>query len=213
MDASDAMPPTITGRPDKHHLAIEGAEPWVERFAGLVRDGGDVLDLACGNGRHGRLFLGAARSVVFVDRDTEGVIDLMADARAEVMEVDLEIGKPWPLPDRRFAAVIVVNYLYRPLFPWLIQALEDGGVLLYDTFARGNERHGRPRNPEHLLRAGELLDVARGALHVVAFEQGIVERAGCPGIKQRLCAIRHPRVRDADGEPEPVPVTPGDRAP
>lgn len=207
------MATTVSGRPDKHHLAIAGAEPWVERFAALVRAGGDVLDLACGNGRHGRLFLSDVRSVVFLDRDTEGVIDLMADPRAEVMEVDLEAGKPWPLPDRRFAAVVVVNYLYRPLFPWLIQALEDGGVLLYDTFARGNERHGRPRNPDHLLRAGELLDVARGALHVVAFEQGIVEKAGCPGIKQRLCAIRNPRLRDDDGEPEPVPVAPPDGDP
>ena len=203
------METTPSGRPDKHHLLIEGAEPWVERFAPLVREGGDVLDLACGNGRHGRRFLGARRSVVFVDRDTEGVTDLAGDPRAEVLEFDLELGRAWPLPERRFAAVIVVNYLYRPLFPWLIQALEDGGVLLYDTFARGNERHGRPRNPDHLLRAGELLDMARGALHVVAFEQGSVEKAGCPGVKQRLCALRNPPRRADDGEPEPVPVAPG----
>lgn len=206
---SVAMETTSSGRPNKHHLQIAGVEPWVARFAPLVRAGGDVLDLACGNGRHGRLFLSDERSVVFLDRDTEGVVDLMADPRAEVMEVDLEAGRPWPLPERRFAAVVAVNYLYRPLFPWLIQALEDGGVLIYDTFARGNERHGRPRNPDHLLRAGELLDMARGALHVVAFEQGVVQEARCPGVKQRLCAIRHPAARPADGEPEPLPVAPG----
>lgn len=193
---------------EKHHLGIRGAEPWVERFAPLVRAGGDVLDLACGNGRHGRLFLGPGRLVVFVDRDTEGVTDLAGDPRAEVLEHDLEIGRPWPLPDRRFAAVIVVNYLFRPLFPYLIQALEPDGVLLYDTFARGNERLGRPRNPDHLLRAGELLDMARGALHVVAFEQGTVERAGCPGVKQRLFAVRPAPSRRDDGEPHPVLVPP-----
>ncbi len=193
----------------QRHLRFKEAEPWVKRFAPLVRGDGSVLDLACGNGRHGRLFLDRGHSVTFLDRDTSAVVELVGHPRAEIVTFDLEQNEPWPLSDRRFAAVIVVNYLWRLLFPDLIQALATDGVLLYDTFARGNERFASPRNPEHLLRAGELLNMARGALTVIAYEHGRVDRAECPGVKQRICAVkaRSDPTRD-DGEPAPVSVEP-----
>lgn len=193
------------------HLRITAPEPWVARFAPLVRSGGDVLDVACGGGRHARLFLERGHAVTLIDRNVDAVLDVAGHPRAEVMEFDLEQGRKWPLPDRAFAAVVVVNYLHRPLFPYLIQSLADGGVLIYDTFARGNERFNRPRNPHHLLKAGELLDTVRGAVgvHVVAYEHGIAADGSCPGVKQRICAVisRTPSARP-DGEPEPRPLPP-----
>ena len=126
---------------------------WIERFAPLVRSGGAVLDLACGGGRHSRLFLDRGHPVTALDRDIAQAH--LADG-AEMIEADLENGSPWPLAGRRFAAVVVANYLWRPLFPQLLDSLDAGGVLLYETFALGNEAFGRPRNPDHLLERGEL---------------------------------------------------------
>lgn len=161
---------------------------WVARFAPLVRDGGAVLDLACGGGRHGRLFLGRGHPVTLIDRDTAAVADLAGVAEAEVIAADLE-DAPWPLPpDRRFAALVVTNYLHRPLFPALLGVLEPGGVLIYETFAVGNERFGRPASPDFLLRPGELLETVRGRLAVVAYEHGEVN-APRPAVVQRVCAV------------------------
>ncbi|HUT48591.1 MAG TPA: class I SAM-dependent methyltransferase [Alphaproteobacteria bacterium] len=167
---------------------------WITRFAGLIRPAGSVLDLAAGSGRHTRYFLGLGHRVVAVDRDVSRLADLAADAHrakitAEVIEADLETGAPLPLAGRRFDGVVVTNYLYRPLFAELRNALAPCGVLLYETFGIGNEVYGRPRNPDHLLRPGELLELARGQLEVVAYESGLVERNGSAVI-QRLCARR-----------------------
>lgn len=166
------------------HPQPDRPSPWVQRFAGLVPDGGAVLDVACGAGRHSRLFAGLGHPVVALDRDVAAMPDL---AGVERLQADLEDGSPWPLAGRRFAAVVVTNYLWRPLFPRLIDSLHDGGVLIYETFARGNERFGRPRNPDHLLRPGELLELAGGALSVVAYESGITAQ---PAVVQRLCAVK-----------------------
>ncbi|WP_217424110.1 bifunctional 2-polyprenyl-6-hydroxyphenol methylase/3-demethylubiquinol 3-O-methyltransferase UbiG [Magnetospirillum sp. UT-4] len=160
--------------------------PWITRFAPLVRAGGAVLDLACGGGRHTLLFLDRGHPVTALDRDPG-----QAPAAAERIAADLEDGSPWPLPGRRFAALVVTNYLWRPLFPHLLAALEEGGVLLYETFARGNEAFGRPRNPDHLLERGELLRLTAG-LTVVAFEDGILDDRA---VVQRLCAVRGEAVR------------------
>lgn len=168
------------------------ASPWVRRFAQLARAGGAVLDLACGQGRNGRHFLGLGHSVVFVDIDVGGVEDLQAHPGAEIIAADLEDGSPWPVEGRGFAAIVVVNYLHRPLFADILASLEPGGVLLYETFARGHERLARPRNPAHLLERGELLDVISGRLSVVAFEEGVIEDDPFAGIKQRLCAVNDP---------------------
>jgi SAM-dependent methyltransferase len=191
------------------HLRITEPSPWVRRFAPLIRDGGTVLDLACGGGRHARYFLALGYPVAMVDRDAGPVGDLAGQPGAEVIEADLEGDAPWPLAGRTFAAVVVVNYLHRPLLPRLIGSLEDGGVLVYETFARGNERFSRPRNPDHLLKSGELLEAVRGKLQVIAYEHGIDEHAPLPGVKQRLCAINAASSPDRDdGEPEPRPVPP-----
>lgn len=157
--------------------------PWVARFAPLVRSGGPVLDLACGGGRHSRLFLDRGHGVTAVDRD---IAQSRLAEGAQLLGADLEDGSPWPLPGRRFAGVVVTNYLWRPLFPHLVEALEPDGVLIYETFALGNEAYGRPRNPDHLLGRGELLRLA-GELTVVAFEDGVVDDRA---VVQRLCAVR-----------------------
>jgi len=165
------------------------ASAWVERFAPLVPPLGEVLDLACGKGRHSRFFLEMGRKVVAIDRDISAVADL--EDRAEIILADLEDGRPFPLAGRRFAGVVVANYLYRPLLPSLIDAVGPGGLLIYDTFARGNEQFGRPSNPDHLLRPGELLDAVRGELRVLAYEDLIVDEPW-PAAVQRICARREP---------------------
>jgi SAM-dependent methyltransferase len=175
------MPPDI-------HPHIDQPSPWVARFAALVPAGGRVLDLACGGGRHARLFLAAGRQVTCLDRDVAAVADL-AD-RAEIVAADLEDGRPWPWPGRLFDGVVVTNYLFRPLMPAIVAAVAPGGVLLYETFALGNERFGRPRNPDFLLRPGELLEAVTGRLQVVAYEAGLEDRHGGTRVVQRICAIR-----------------------
>lgn len=166
----------------------ERALPWVERFADLVPRG-PVLDVASGTGRHARLFLARGHPVVAVDRDLSGLADLAADPRLESLEADLETGAPWPLAGRRFAAVVVTDYLHRPLLDDLVAAVAPGGLLLYATFAVGHEAFGRPRSPDHLLRAGELLEVVREKLIVIAYED-VVEAVPRPAARQRICARR-----------------------
>lgn len=162
---------------------------WVLRWSRLIAPGGAVLDLACGNGRHARHFAARGHPVLALDRDRAALAALAGAARIEPLYADLEDGSPWPLETRHFAAVVVVNYLHRPLFARLAQALEEGGVLIYETFALGNERFGRPSNAQFLLRPAELLEAFGPSLSVVAFEQGCVTRPKAAVI-QRLCAIR-----------------------
>jgi len=171
------------------HLKITQPSPWVLRWAHLIKTQGSVLDLAAGSGRHGRLFLERGCQVTFVDRTVEPLQNLAAHQNAELIEADLEDASPWPLDARRFDAVVVVNYLHRNLFDRLIASLAPGGVLIYETFARGNEAYTRPRNPDHLLKSGELLDAVRGQLQIVAYEHGLVGNADITGVKQRLCAV------------------------
>jgi SAM-dependent methyltransferase len=162
--------------------------PWVARFAPLVTVGGQVLDLATGSGRHARLFLERGHRVVAVDADLTGIADLVGHARLEAIEADLEDGRDFPLAGRHFAGVVVTNYLYRPIMPELVAAVMPGGVFIYETFARGNERFGKPRNPDHLLQPAELLGVVRGKLRVLAYEDSIVHEPR-PAVIQRICAI------------------------
>lgn len=162
---------------------------WVERFAGLVRPKGAVLDLAAGAGRHSRLFLELGHPVTAIDRD---ISLLVPSTGLEIIACDLECGQPWPLEGRRFAGVVVTNYLYRPLWPHLLEALNEEGVLIYETFSQGHENYtyAKPRNPDHLLKDGELLESVRGRLSVIAFEQGIAMRDKGPAVVQRICAAR-----------------------
>lgn len=162
---------------------------WVARWAPLVPAGGAVLDLACGTGRHARFLAARGHPVLAVDRSADALAGLRPVPGVEVLEADLEAGRPWPLPGRRFAGVLVTNYLHRPLFQAIADAVDAGGVLIYETFMAGNERFGRPSNPEFLLNPGELLQGFGVLLDVVAFEQGRVDRPGS-AVVQRLCARR-----------------------
>ncbi|TVS12729.1 MAG: class I SAM-dependent methyltransferase [Gammaproteobacteria bacterium] len=161
--------------------------PWVQRWSASVLPQAPVLDLACGSGRHGRLFLDRGHPVTFVDKDISGVADL-AD-QAELIEVDLETGGPWPLGTRRFAAVVVTCYLHRPILEHIVAAVAPGGLLIYETFARGNEACGHPARPEYLLEEGELLEAVRGRLTVLGYEHGYDDEPK-PGVRQRIAAQR-----------------------
>jgi len=145
--------------------------PWVTRWARLLPPGGRVLDVACGSGRHVRWLAARGMVVTGVDRDAQALSPLRALGRMVV--ADIENG-PWPLPGETFDAVVVTNYLWRPLLPTLIAALAERGALIYETFALGNEAFGKPSNPAFLLRAGELLEHCAG-LHVLAYEDGLLE--------------------------------------
>ncbi|MEX0852570.1 MAG: hypothetical protein WD036_04705, partial [Bauldia sp.] len=142
---------------------------------------------------HVRWLLARGLAVTAVDRDVTGLADIADAPGLEIIEADLEAaptaGGGWPLGGRRFAAVIVANYLWRPLLPAIVAAVAEGGVLLYETFARGNAAFGRPANPDFLLAPGELLDAVRGSLHVVAYEHGVIDTPR-PAVVQRICAVR-----------------------
>jgi SAM-dependent methyltransferase len=153
------------------HASIDSPSPWIVRWSEAIPARGTVLDLACGAGRHVRYLAARGHRVTAVDRD-RAALERCADA-AERVEADLE-GAPWPLAGRRFDAVIITNYLWRPLIPHIVNSVAPGGLLLYETFARGNERFGKPSNPEFLLRAGELLSQVNH-LHVLAFEDGMAD--------------------------------------
>ena len=194
------------------HLRITEPSPWVRRFQSLIPregpSGGAVLDLAAGGGRHTRFFQGLGFPVTAVDRDTSALSDLEPGG-VEIIEADLEAGAGvfadgGALAGRAFAGVCVINYLHRPLMADITAALEPGGVLIYETFARGNEDFVRPRNPDHLLKSGELLDLVEGRLQVVAYEHGIIKAADIEGVKQRICAVKDLSSSERDdGEPEP----------
>ena len=161
--------------------------PWVARFAHLIPVGGEVLDLACGAGRHTRLLVRSGYRVEAVDRNAELLTGLAGEPGVTTRAADLE-GGPWPYFGRAFDGIVVTNYLWRPLLPHLFACLGEYGVLIYETFMRGQERYGRPSNPDFLLEPGELLTAFTG-LELVAFEQGLLRSRG-PALIQRLCAVR-----------------------
>ncbi|MEA1677323.1 class I SAM-dependent methyltransferase [Nitrospirillum sp. BR 11163] len=191
--------------PTPHHDPRGHASAWVARFAPLVARGGAVLDIACGGGRHARLFHGGGHPVTAVDIDTRGVADLVGQEGATILQADLEGEVPVDLGGP-YAGIVITNYLHRPLLPRLPGLLAPGGVLLYETFAQGNQRHGRPSSPAFLLRAGELLALAQDTgLQVVAFEQGEIALPRA-AVVQRLAAVRPLAAPDLDGDPEPRPL-------
>lgn len=177
------------------------ASPWVLRWAPLIRAGGRVLDVAAGHGRHTRALLADGYTVVAADLDIGGMADLEGVASAEIRGVDLETGA-WPFPAAAFDGIVVANYLHRPHFSHLVRSLAEGGVLIFETFGQGNERFGRPRNPDFLLAPGELLEAFAGPLKVVAYEHG-VETEPRPAVRQRIVA------RKGIG---PVDLQPGGKA-
>jgi SAM-dependent methyltransferase len=163
--------------------------PWLRRFLPLICARGRVLDLAAGAGRHTRLLREEGYRVLAADRDVAALRTRFgSDPDCAIVEIDLEDGSPWRLGDG-FDGIVVANYLHRPLLPALASALALGGALIYETFMTGNERFRRPSNPAFLLRPGELLEVFRERLTIVAFEQGIVD-VPRPGAIQRLAAVK-----------------------
>jgi SAM-dependent methyltransferase len=166
----------------------EPPSAWVERFAPLINSHGTVLDLACGGGRHTRYLLALGYRVVAVDIDVSGVTDLMGARDLEIIQADLE-SKAWPFAERLFDGIVVTNYLHRPHLSSLPDSLAPGGVLIFETFAKGNERYGRPRNPDFLLKPNELLEAFSSKLTILAYEHGF-EPDPRPAMRQRICAIR-----------------------
>ncbi|MFO1317853.1 MAG: class I SAM-dependent methyltransferase [Burkholderiales bacterium] len=174
---------------DRH--AAPAPSPWVARFAHLIPPGARVLDLAAGSGRHARFLAARGARVLAVDRDADALASIAGTPDIETRCCDLEAGA-WPLTGETFDAIVVVNYLHRPQFPHLRAMLAATGVLLYETFALGNEAYGRPANPEFLLCPDELLTLARlppAPLQVVAFEQGLVADGARSAVVQRIAAV------------------------
>jgi SAM-dependent methyltransferase len=167
---------------------MHGLDPpsdWIRRWTHLVPPGAPVLDVACGGGRHLRWFHDRGHPVTGIDRAPEA--RSAAREFGEAIDADLEYGSAWPLPGRQFGAVVVTNYLWRPIFPALQDSVAPGGVLLYETFALGNETVGRPARPEFLLAPGELLRLV-DRLRVVAYEDGFLEQP--LRYVQRIAAVR-----------------------
>ena len=180
---SAELPPTLGER-------LHGSEApsaWVQRWSHLVPAAGRVLDVACGQGRHAYWFYKRNHHLTLVDRAQAAIesIAIPVESR-EVVVADIETG-PWPFAGRQFDAVIVTNYLWRPLLPTLLASIAPGGVLIYETFAQGNETVGKPSRPDFLLRPGELLALCRD-LRVVAFEDGYQEAP--TRFVQRIAAVR-----------------------
>jgi len=170
--------------PERYHGRVnDEPSPWVRRWAESIRPGGAVLDVAAGNGRHARWLARLGFEVDAVDRDASALHGIGGVA---ALEADIE-AEAWPYAGRRFDAVVVTNYLHRPLLPTLVDSLEPGGLLVYETFARGNERFGKPSNPAFLLEPGELLEAVRGRLRILAYED-LVQGEPRPAAIQRIAA-------------------------
>lgn len=173
--------------PSPHSMPL-APSPWIERYAYLVPASARVLDLAAGTGRHALFFAARGNSVVAVDRDENSLAAIAGRAGIEARVLDLETDR-WPLTGEIFDAIVVANYLHRASIPKLFEMLASDGTLLYETFAVGNEAYGRPTNPDFLLREGELLELARERLTVVAFEQGLSSNRDKPAVIERIAAV------------------------
>ena len=164
------------------------ASPWVTRHAPLIPKGGQVLDVACGKGRHTRYLNELAYQVVATDKDLSGIHDLKGNRNIELIETDLESGN-WPFKKSQFTGIIITNYLYRPHFPDIARSLAPNCLLIFETFAAGNEKFGRPHNPDYLLQANELLRAFMNTLDIITFEHAY-DAHPHPAVRQRICGRR-----------------------
>ena len=168
--------------PDSH--GAQAPSQWIARFAHLVRPQGQVLDIACGLGRHMRMFHAKNHDVTGIDK-AQAAIDAVANL-GPAIQADIENG-PWPLPGQQFDAVVVTNYLWRPLWPQILDSVKPGGLLLYETFAQGNEAFGKPSRADFLLAPGELLQVCNG-WQIIAYEHGQLRQP--ERVVQRIAALK-----------------------
>lgn len=187
---------------------------WIQRWSHLIKPGGSVLDVACGHGRHANWFYQLNHQLALVDQSQDAIESIaIPDQACEKVVADIENG-PWPFAGRQFDAVVVINYLWRPIMPTLLASLAPGGVLFYETFTQGNETVGKPSRPDFLLRHGELLEVCKD-LRVVAFEDGFEEgftpgEAGrTPRFVQRIAAVHE----EVAGDWQPGSADPAFRVP
>lgn len=188
--------PVENGQLRKH--GPTSPSPWVKRFIAGVKPNGSILDVACGGGRHLRVALEMGFDVMGIDRDLSQLDDISHRSDVGLVEADLETGRDFPLKAMTYDGVIVTNYLWRPILADIIGCVASDGVLVYETFALGHERHGKPSNPEFLLKNNELLDAVAPKLVVVAYEHGV--RPGTrPRIVQRIaaCGPEHPWANDS----------------
>jgi SAM-dependent methyltransferase len=162
----------------------ENPSAWVQRWAHLIAPCSRVLDVACGAGRHMKFLAALGHTAVGVDRNPEALA--LAQKHGDAVCADIENG-PWPFTGQTFGCVVVTNYLWRPLLPVVVQSVAPGGVLVYETFAAGNETVGKPSRPDFLLQTGELLRATEG-LRTVAYEEGF--EAMPNRFVQRIVAIR-----------------------
>ena len=179
--------------------SVAAPSEWIQRFAHLLPSQAHVLDVACGTGRHAAYLQGLGHRVTGIDRNPDALAQLPAGIQA--VQADIE-NAAWPLPGQQFDAVVVTNYLWSPLWPQLLASVREGGALLYETFAQGNEAYGRPSRPDFLLAPGELLQVCAG-WHIVAYEHGL--RTAPERVVQRMVAIH---ARHAAPPPLPLMASP-----
>lgn len=184
--------------PLPHRAAVTPAAPseWIQRFSHVIPPASQVLDVACGSGRHAVFLADLGHQVTGIDHDAQALANLPEGIRA--VNADIE-NAPWPLPGQQFDAVVVTHYLWRALWPHILGSVRDGGVLIYETFAQGNEVFGKPSRPDFLLAPGELLQVCTD-WQVVAYEHGL--RSQPDRVVQRIVAIKPNTAHSA-----PVPLT------
>jgi len=170
-------------------ILIEPPSPWIVKYAPLIPKNGRVLDLACGNGRHAIWLAKQGYQVDALDRDAQALANMARMDNINALIVDLEAGD-WPDSGLRYDGIIVSRYLYRPLLARLAELLYPGGILIYETFMAGNERYGKPSNPDFLLLPNELLETYSPLLSIIAFEQGEVKTPRL-AVMQRICAKKN----------------------
>jgi SAM-dependent methyltransferase len=175
--------------PAMTHQSLAEPSPWVVKHLPLIKKGGRVLDLACGNGRHAIWIAQQGYQVDAIDRDVQAVSGMLDMDNINVQILDIEAGE-WPGPGQKYDGIVVSRYLYRPLLTSLPEILNSGGVLIYETFMVGNERYGKPGNPNFLLSSNELLSVYSPLLSIISFEQ-VEESNPKPAVIQRICGLKN----------------------
>ena len=161
---------------------------WIECYSSLIPSGKGVLDLACGSGRHTGMLLHKGYQVTAVDIDIDLIKQNFSNKKLDIVKCDLEGLSSWPFGKNTFWGIIVVNYLHRPLYSKIMESLEKGGVLVYQTFADGHSQYGKPKNPDYLLKRGELKKVF-DSMRIMSYQHGYLSYPS-PSIVQIICFVK-----------------------